>query len=111
MKLVYIQPDFRIQYQLANESHINKDTLHMYSLQDVGTAGYLVMVLAHRLPVWALPSIVAVMGYIISFAAGSAFGTMGVMFPLTLPLGVSILHVCARKMYICNCTLVTRDGF
>lgn len=56
--------------------------------QDLGTAGYLVQALAHALPVWCLPSVVAIMGAVVSFATGSAFGTMGVMFPLTLPLGI-----------------------
>lgn len=78
----------------------------------MGTAGYLVMVLAHHLPVWSLPSIVAVMGYTISFAAGSAFGTMGVMFPLTLPLGV--FTSCSRRLACgkCNWQLhCIRDAF
>jgi hypothetical protein len=56
----------------------------------MGTAGYLVQALAHALPVWCLPSVVAIMGAVVSFATGSAFGTMGVMFPLTLPLGMHL---------------------
>jgi len=52
-----------------------------------GTADFIAKgLLAGGLPLWALPSITSVLAYAISFATGSSFGTMGILFPLIGPL-------------------------
>jgi len=50
------------------------------------TAPYIASALGDNLPVHFLPFIATAMAYIISFATGSGAGTMGIMFPLLLPL-------------------------
>jgi len=41
---------------------------------------------AGGLPTWALPAATSALSYAISFATGSSFGTMGILFPLVGPL-------------------------
>jgi len=52
-----------------------------------GTADFIARGLtAGGLPVWALPAITSILSYAISFATGSSFGTIGILFPLIGPL-------------------------
>lgn len=55
-------------------------------IKDLGTAEYLVTLLSTSLPKFILPSIIFVLGAIISFATGTAYGTMGILMPLAIPL-------------------------
>jgi len=59
-------------------------------IADVGTADFLAGALQAGLPAWALPALVSTLCYIISFASGSAVGTMGIVFPLVGPLALSL---------------------
>ena len=67
----------------------------------MGTAEYLAGALQSGLPLWAMPALVSLLCYVISFACGSSIGTMGIVFPLVGPLAmrlsggsVSFLHQC-----------------
>jgi|MDSY01.2.fsa_nt_gb Na+/H+ antiporter NhaC len=52
-----------------------------------GTADFIAQGLtAGGLPAWGLPAITTILSYLISFATGSSFGTMGILFPLIGPL-------------------------
>ena len=42
--------------------------------------------MAGGLPAWGLPALTSMLAYVISFATGSSFGTMGILFPLVGPL-------------------------
>jgi Na+/H+ antiporter NhaC len=55
-------------------------------IKELGTATYLVNVLSDALPVFLLPSIIFILGSIISFATGTSYGTMGILMPLAIPL-------------------------
>ncbi|KNC86603.1 hypothetical protein SARC_01233 [Sphaeroforma arctica JP610] len=59
-------------------------------IQDLNTANYLVSALGSSISVQWLPAIVAVFAYVISFATGTSFGTMGVLFPLAVPLAYQV---------------------
>ncbi|RXM75431.1 Na+/H+ antiporter NhaC family protein [Clostridium tetani] len=59
-------------------------------IKELGTAKFLVTVLSDALPTFILPSIIFVMGAIISFATGTSYGTMGILMPLTIPLAFSL---------------------
>jgi len=59
-------------------------------IADVGTATYLAKSLQAGLPRWSLPPIVSLLSHVISFASGSAFGTMGIVLPLVGPLADAI---------------------
>ncbi len=57
---------------------------------NVGTANYLVGILKGTIPYWILPSLIFVLGGIISFATGTAYGTMSILMPLTIPLAWAV---------------------
>ncbi|XPV76008.1 MAG: Na+/H+ antiporter NhaC family protein [Desulfovibrio sp.] len=59
-------------------------------IKELGTAAYLVSVLSESLPPFLLPSIIFLLGSIISFATGTSYGTMGILMPLTIPLAFAI---------------------
>jgi Na+/H+ antiporter NhaC len=57
---------------------------------DLGTAHYLVSVLSGTLPIWIVPAFIFVISGIVSFATGTAYGTMAVLLPLVIPLSAAI---------------------
>ncbi|MGL5870119.1 Na+/H+ antiporter NhaC family protein [Clostridium chrysemydis] len=59
-------------------------------IKDLGTAKYLVTLLSDSIPMFLLPSIIFILGAVISFATGTAYGTMGILMPLAIPLANSI---------------------
>ncbi len=59
-------------------------------IKELGTAKYLVSVLSDAIPPFLLPSIIFVLGSIISFATGTSYGTMGILMPLAVPLAFAI---------------------
>ena len=59
-------------------------------IKEVGTADYLVSLLSNSLPKFLLPSVVFVLGAIISFSTGTAYGTMSILMPLAIPLAYAI---------------------
>ncbi|NDV19568.1 Na+/H+ antiporter NhaC family protein [Pseudodesulfovibrio sp. JC047] len=59
-------------------------------IKELGTAVYLVNVLSDTLPPFLLPSIIFVLGSIISFATGTSYGTMGILMPLAIPLAFAL---------------------
>ncbi|MBE6072882.1 MAG: Na+/H+ antiporter NhaC family protein [Clostridium butyricum] len=59
-------------------------------IKELGTAAFLVRLLSNSIPTFLLPSIIFILGAIISFATGTAYGTMGILMPLAIPLSYSI---------------------
>ncbi|WAW13984.1 Na+/H+ antiporter NhaC family protein [Peptostreptococcus equinus] len=59
-------------------------------IKEVGTAKYMIHYLSGSLPPFLLPSIIFILGAIISFSTGTAYGTMGILMPLAIPLSHSI---------------------
>ncbi|MEG1311610.1 MAG: Na+/H+ antiporter NhaC family protein [Romboutsia sp.] len=59
-------------------------------IKELGTAKYLVVLLSGSLPYFLLPSIIFILGAVISFSTGTAYGTMGILMPLAVPLAHSI---------------------
>jgi len=59
-------------------------------IKELGTATYLVSVLSETLPPFLLPSIIFILGSIISFATGTSYGTMGILMPLAIPLSYAL---------------------
>ena len=61
---------------------------------DVGTAQFIAQALnsgnGATMPAAALAPIAALMAIVTSFATGSSFGTMGILFPLVLPLALEL---------------------
>ncbi|HSM35163.1 MAG TPA: Na+/H+ antiporter NhaC family protein [Longimicrobiales bacterium] len=65
-----------------------------WSIGDVtealGTGPYLTGVLSEALPLWSLPALVTVVAAAVAFATGSSWGTMAILFPVVIPLAVSM---------------------
>ncbi|MDU1264333.1 MAG: Na+/H+ antiporter NhaC family protein [Peptostreptococcus sp.] len=59
-------------------------------IKEVGTAKFMINYLSGTLPPFLLPSIIFGLGAIISFSTGTAYGTMGILMPLAIPLAHSI---------------------
>jgi Na+/H+ antiporter NhaC len=57
---------------------------------DLGTADFLVSMLSDTMPAFLLPSIIFILGAIISFATGTSYGTMGILMPLAIPLAAAL---------------------
>ncbi|WP_317311947.1 Na+/H+ antiporter NhaC family protein [Clostridium thermobutyricum] len=76
-------------------------------IKDLGTAKYLVTLLSDAIPAFLLPSIIFILGAIISFATGTAYGTMGILMPLAIPLGYS---VSSDMGYVIVCTSAVLTG-
>ena len=53
---------------------------------DLSTADYLVSILGDAVPLAILPAIVFVLSAVTSFSTGTAWGTMGILIPLLVPL-------------------------
>ncbi len=62
-------------------------------MKELGTANYLVTILSDSTPQFILPTVIFVLGSIISFSTGTSYGTMGILMPLTIPLANAVgLH-------------------
>ena len=59
-------------------------------ISDLGTADYLVTLLSSSLPKFILPSVIFILGAVISFSTGTAYGTMSILMPLAIPLAHAI---------------------
>ena len=59
-------------------------------IKEVGTAKFLIRYLSGSLPPFLLPSIIFILGAVISFSTGTAYGTMGILMPLAIPLAYSL---------------------
>ena len=68
---------------------------------EIGTANYLVGVLKGSVPTFLLPALIFILGALISFATGSAYGTMSILMPLAIPLAWA---VCPDMTFTVICT-------
>lgn len=59
-------------------------------IKELGTASYLTVVLQSAIPSFLVPSLIFVLGSVIAFATGTAYGTMGILMPLAVPLAYAI---------------------
>lgn len=57
---------------------------------DLGTAHFLVGALSDSLPMWIVPALIFIIAGVISFATGTAYGTMAILLPLVIPLAAAI---------------------
>jgi len=62
-------------------------------IKELGTSIYLVSILTDATPQVLLPSIIFILGSVISFATGTSYGTMGILMPLAIPIANAVgLH-------------------
>ncbi|RLN52421.1 hypothetical protein BBJ29_005048 [Phytophthora kernoviae] len=70
-------------------------------ISEVNTAPYIASVVGDSIPKQFLPAIACLLCYVVSFAVGSAFGTMAIMFPIIAPLSWSISGGDAENLRQC----------
>ena len=74
---------------------------------DVGTADYLVGVLSGTIPAFIVPALIFILGAMISFATGTAYGTMSILMPLAIPLGWAVSSGDMSFTIVCTSGVLT----
>ena len=74
---------------------------------EVGTADYLVGVLTGSIPAWIVPTLIFILGALISFATGTAYGTMSILMPLAIPLGWAVSSGDMNFTIVCTSGVLT----
>ena len=74
---------------------------------EVGTASYLVGVLKNALPQFIVPSLIFILGALISFATGTAYGTMSILMPLAIPLAWAVSSGDMSFTIVCTSGVLT----
>ncbi|WP_458405712.1 Na+/H+ antiporter NhaC family protein [Methanobrevibacter sp.] len=74
---------------------------------NVGTADYLVGVLSSTIPAWIVPALIFILGALISFATGTAYGTMSILMPLAIPLGWAVSSGDMSFTIVCTSGVLT----
>lgn len=64
------------------------------------TASYLVQLLSSSFPISLLPTLIFLLAALVSFATGSSWGTMALLFPLAIPVAVALS---SETSYLLNC--------
>ncbi|KAI9908425.1 hypothetical protein PsorP6_003760 [Peronosclerospora sorghi] len=78
---------------------------------EVNTAPFIASVVKGSIPKQLLPAITCLLCYIVSFAVGSAFGTMAIMFPIIAPLSWSISNGDAENLRQCFGSILSGSVF
>ncbi len=76
-------------------------------ISDLGTAVFLTSILEQSIPKFLLPSIIFVLGSVISFSTGTSYGTMGILMPLAIPIGYSIGAGDMSYTIVCTSAVLT----
>ena len=74
---------------------------------EVGTTDYLVGVLSNSIPAWIVPTLIFILGALISFATGTAYGTMSILMPLAIPLGWAVSTGDMNFTIVCTSGVLT----
>lgn len=83
-------------------------------IKELGTSVYLVHMLSNSMPFWLLPTLIFILGSIISFSTGTSYGTMGILMPLVVPLSFAVAEISGfdgaelhRYMILCIGSVLT----
>jgi Na+/H+ antiporter NhaC len=74
---------------------------------EIGTADYLVGVLSSTIPAFIVPSLIFILGALISFATGTSYGTMSILMPLAIPLAWAISSGDMSFTIVCTSGVLT----
>lgn len=58
--------------------------------KEIKTAEYVISLIGDKIPVWSLPAILFTVSAVISFATGTSWGTMAILFPVAIPLAYTV---------------------
>ncbi len=76
-------------------------------ISDLGTAEFLTSILETSVPKFLLPSLIFVLGSVVSFSTGTSYGTMGILMPLAIPIGYTIGQGDLSYTIICTSAVLT----
>lgn len=76
-------------------------------ISDLGTAEFLTSILQTKIPYYLLPSIIFILGSIVSFSTGTSYGTMGILMPLAIPISYAIGDGNLNFTIICTSAVLT----
>lgn len=74
---------------------------------EIGTADYLVEILKSSIPAFIVPTLIFILGALISFATGTSYGTMSILMPLAIPLGWAISSGDMNFTIVCTSGVLT----
>ena len=74
---------------------------------EVANADNLVGVLSITIPAWIVPSLIFILGALISFATGTAYGTMSILMPLAIPLAWAVSTGDMNFTIVCTSGVLT----
>lgn len=85
---------------------------------DLGTAHFLVSNLSDVLPQFIVPALIFIIAAVVSFATGTAYGTMAILLPLCIPLAAAIVGITGTEItssgsayaYILMCSSAVLTG-
>ncbi|MEE1136223.1 MAG: Na+/H+ antiporter NhaC family protein [Methanocorpusculum sp.] len=85
---------------------------------DLGTAHFLVSNLSDVLPQFIVPALIFIIAVVVSFATGTAYGTMAILLPLCIPLAAAIVGITGMEItssgsayaYILMCSSAVLTG-
>lgn len=85
---------------------------------DLGTAHFLVSNLSDALPQFIVPALIFIIAAVVSFATGTAYGTMAILLPLCIPLAAAIVGITGMEIsnaipeytYILMCSSAVLTG-
>jgi Na+/H+ antiporter NhaC len=60
------------------------------TLKLLGTTTYLASLAGEKFPVFLFPAVVFVVSCVVAFSSGTSWGTMGVLMPMVIPLGLEL---------------------
>lgn len=58
--------------------------------KQIGTSEYIIAFAKGNIPAFAVPAIIFILGAIMSFATGTSWGSFAIMFPIAIPMAVSL---------------------
>jgi len=71
-------------------------------ISDLQTANFLVHLISGKFPVSLFPFLVTLLSFTVSFATGTTFGSMGILFPLVVPLSYELGHHDEQQLLIAS---------
>ena len=80
-------------------------------IHDVHTARYIADAVGSNIPLWLVNPLSLLLSMVISFATGSAMGTMGILFPLLLPLAFELGHGDETALVSCAACIFSGCSF
>ncbi len=84
-----------------------------YVSNEVGNAVFMIELMGHRIPFWALPVALELLTILIAFSTGTSWGTYAVVYPLAMPFAWAVAQSCGMahpEFYMAICFAAVLNG-